>query len=428
MALITYLNRHFLISLCAIRYSLSIVMPLEGKRILIGLSGGIACYKVPELIRRLKDRGADVKVVMTASAKAFITPLTLQAVSGEPVHDDLLDPSAEAAMGHIELAKWADLNLVVPATANTLAKLANGMADDLLTTLCLASDAPLAVAPAMNQQMYKALATQANLKTLAQRQVHIWGPAQGEQACGDVGPGRMLEPMEILGQIEALFADEQLLAGKRIVITAGPTREALDPVRYISNHSSGKMGFALAQAARQMGASVEIIAGPVALATPTGCERTDVVSAQDMHTAALKSAPDADVFIACAAVADYRAADVADNKIKKNQDQMHISLVKNPDIVADVAALAENCRPYTLGFAAETQDVADYARGKLKRKKLDMIAANNVAVAGQGFNAEDNQITLYWQDQSLSLPLQSKTTLAQAMLKIISEQLTNESN
>lgn len=396
-------------------------MSLTGKRIIVALSGGIAAYKSAELVRRLKERHAKVRVVMTDSAKAFITPLTLQAVSGEPVSDTLLDPAAEAGMGHIELAKWADLIVVAPATANTLARLTTGLADDLLTTLCLATPAAVAVAPAMNQQMYRHPATQQNLTVLAARHIAIWGPAQGAQACGDIGPGRMLEPMALVALIEQHFAPkEQPLASIKLMLTAGPTREALDPVRFISNHSSGKMGFALAAAAVSLGAEVTLVTGPVALPTPTGVTRIDVESAAQMHAAVMQTIAEQHIFIACAAVADYAPKAVAAHKIKKTQtDTMVIELTKNPDIVASVAALSN--KPFTVGFAAETQDVAQYALDKLQRKNLDMIAANNVATAGQGFNSDNNALSVFWPTGHTELPLADKTELAKHLLTLITE-------
>ncbi|MGD8234183.1 bifunctional phosphopantothenoylcysteine decarboxylase/phosphopantothenate--cysteine ligase CoaBC [Vibrio sp. TRT 1302] len=396
---------------------------LAGKKILLGISGGIAAYKCAELTRRLIERGAQVQVVMTNAAKEFITPLTMQAVSGRPVSDSLLDPAAEASMGHIELAKWADLVLLAPATADLIARMSAGMGNDLLTTLVLATDSPIAVSPAMNQQMYRNIATQENIATLERRGMHIWGPAAGEQACGDVGPGRMLEPMQLVGLCEQFFA-EKPLKGQSVVITAGPTREAIDPVRYISNHSSGKMGFALAQAAHTLGAKVTLIAGPVSLTTPTGVERIDVDSAQSMYDAAMQHATTNDVFIGCAAVADYRPATVAEQKIKKtdDSDQMTISMVKNPDIIASVAALTEN-RPFTVGFAAETQDVESYARGKLVKKNLDLICANDVSVEGQGFNSNNNAITVYWKDGKQSLTLASKQQIAHQIMMTIAEKI-----
>ncbi|MHC0046122.1 bifunctional phosphopantothenoylcysteine decarboxylase/phosphopantothenate--cysteine ligase CoaBC [Vibrio campbellii] len=394
---------------------------LAGKKILLGISGGIAAYKCAELTRRLIERGAQVQVVMTKAAKEFITPLTMQAVSGRPVSDSLLDPAAEASMGHIELAKWADLVLLAPATADLIARMSAGMGNDLLTTLVLATDSPVAVSPAMNQQMYRNVATQENIATLARRGMHIWGPAAGEQACGDVGPGRMLEPMQLVHLCEQFF-QPKLLAGKSVLITAGPTREAIDPVRYISNHSSGKMGFALANAAAQLGAKVTLVSGPVSLNTPAGVERINVASAQEMHDAVMAHAPSHDAFISCAAVADYRPENVASQKLKKteNNDQMAINMVKNPDIVATVANMTEQ-RPFTVGFAAETNDVETYARGKLVKKNLDMICANDVSVEGQGFNSNDNAITLFWPEGEQALALESKEALSFRILEKMHE-------
>lgn len=394
---------------------------LAGKKILLGISGGIAAYKCAELTRRLIERGAQVQVVMTKAAKEFITPLTMQAVSGRPVSDSLLDPAAEASMGHIELAKWADLVLLAPATADLIARMSAGMGNDLLTTLVLATDSPVAVSPAMNQQMYRNVATQENIATLARRGMHIWGPAAGEQACGDVGPGRMLEPMQLVHLCEQFF-QPKLLAGKSVLITAGPTREAIDPVRYISNHSSGKMGFALANAAAQLGAKVTLVSGPVSLNTPAGVERINVASAQEMHDAVMAHAPSNDAFISCAAVADYRPENVASQKLKKteNNDQMTINMVKNPDIVATVANMTEQ-RPFTVGFAAETNDVETYARGKLVKKNLDMICANDVSVEGQGFNSNDNAITLFWPQGEQALALESKEALSFRILEKMHE-------
>lgn len=399
------------------------------KKILLAISGGIAAYKCPELVRRLKEYGMKVKVVMTQSAQSFVTPLSLQAVSGEPVSDSLLDPNAEAAMGHIEFAKWADLILIAPATANIIAKMTHGIADDLLTTLLLATPSKVAVAPAMNQQMYAHAAIQANLSLLKQRDVDIWGPASGEQACGDLGLGRMLDPLDIVDKCINFFSEKEQnthgisLKGKTITITAGPTREALDPVRYISNHSSGKMGYALAIAAEQLGATVNIISGPVNLVTPYNINRVNISSALEMQQAALELAPKSDIFIGCAAVADYRAADIKTQKIKKQGNEISLTLVKNPDVIASVAALTSN-RPFTVGFAAETQNVAQYAQGKLKNKNLDMICANDVSQEGLGFNSERNALTLYWHDKQgkdfqLNLPENSKQTLAIDIIKTI---------
>lgn len=398
-------------------------------KVLLGITGGIAAYKCAELVRRFKNQGLEVRVVMTESAKAFITPLTFQALSANPVSDSLLDPSAEAAMGHIELAKWADLILIAPASANCIARLANGLADDLLSTLVLATPAPVAIAPAMNQQMYKHPATQRNLQLLKEYGTHIWGPAAGEQACGDVGPGRMLEPEEIAEKAFSLLQATKQDAIKlttpsgqpiRLTITAGPTREAIDPVRYISNHSSGKMGFALADAASELGIEVTLIAGPVSLPTPAYVDRIDVNTAQEMYEASMAEAKQTDIFIACAAVADFRPVEVAEHKLKKKDgnNEMDIVLTKNPDIVATVASLAEN-RPFTVGFAAETQQVEKYAKSKLARKNLDMICANNVADKTIGFNADQNALSIYWQDGSITLPVASKSELAKSLLNLI---------
>jgi len=391
------------------------------KKILLGMSGGIAAYKCAELVRRLKDQGCEVKVVMTDSAKHFITPLTMQAVSGEIVSDSLLDPAAEAAMGHIEFAKWADLILVAPATSNILAKMAMGIADDLLTTLLLATPAKVAVAPAMNQQMYAHPATQANLATLSERGVAIWGPGKGEQACGDVGAGRMLEPHELVALCTQSEV-EPLLKGKTITITAGPTREALDPVRYISNHSSGKMGYALAEAALALGAKVNLISGPVTITAPANALLTNIESAEQLLTASMQLAVQSDAFIGCAAVADYRAAAIHEQKMKKQGDELTLTLVKNPDVIANVAALSEN-RPYTVGFAAETQDVASYAQGKLKNKNLDMICANDVSKEGLGFNSDHNALTLFWHNEQLDLAMGSKKDLAMSVMTELAKRL-----
>lgn len=398
-------------------------MDLNNKNVLLGIGGGIAAYKSADLVRRLKERGADVRVVMSQSAMEFITPLTLQALSGHPVASSLLDPAAEAAMGHIELARWADVVIIAPATANLLARINAGMADELITTTCLATEAPVVLCPAMNQQMYRNSATQANLANLAARGMTIWGPASGSQACGEVGPGRMLEPLEIAERTVQFFGPK-LLAGKSVVITAGPTREAIDPVRYISNHSSGKMGFALAKAAASLGAQVTLVAGPVNLATPTGVNRIDVESAQNMLDAVMKNIDKKDIFIGCAAVADYRINDVATSKIKKSSEQMQLALVRNPDILATVAALTD--RPFTVGFAAETNDVETYARDKLVRKNLDMIAANDVSVPGLGFNADANALRVFWQDGHQDLPATDKLTLAGQLLTLIVNKISKK--
>ncbi|MDZ7867713.1 MAG: bifunctional phosphopantothenoylcysteine decarboxylase/phosphopantothenate--cysteine ligase CoaBC [Rheinheimera sp.] len=402
---------------------------LAGKKILLGISGGIAAYKAADLVRRLKERGAEVRVILTPAAAEFITPLTLQALSGHPVGQSLLDPAAEAAMGHIELAKWADLILVAPASADVIARISHGMANDLLTTCILASSAPLAIAPAMNQQMYKNIATQANLSTLISRNIHIFGPNAGEQACGDVGPGRMLEPLQLVDAVIGVLTTpaQQRLQGVKITITAGPTREAIDPVRYISNHSSGKMGYALAAAAAALGADVTLISGPVQLATPAGVKRVDVTTAEQMYVSSLQQAPASDIFIGCAAVADFRVAELASQKIKKTADHdgLTLQLVKNPDIIASVAALTTQ-RPFTVGFAAETEKVADYARQKLQKKNLNLICANDVSDPSLGFNSEQNAITVYSKTSEFPLGQRSKTELAQALISLIYEQYQDE--
>ncbi|WP_448565820.1 bifunctional phosphopantothenoylcysteine decarboxylase/phosphopantothenate--cysteine ligase CoaBC [Thalassotalea ganghwensis] len=396
---------------------------LEGKNIVLGISAGIAAYKTPELIRRLKEHGADVRVVMTEGAKAFITPLTLQAVSSNPVSDSLLDTDAELAMGHIELAKWADLILIAPATADLIARLNVGMANDLLSTICLASAAPIAIAPAMNQQMWHAPVTQNNISELAQRGFHIWGPGQGEQACGDIGLGRMLDVPDLVSLTLSHF-QPQYLNNQHWLITAGPTREAIDPVRYISNHSSGKMGYAIAQAAVNAGAKVTLISGPVNIAAPAGSELIAVESAEQMHQTVMENVNKAHVFISCAAVADYKISTIADQKIKKSAETMTLQLVKNPDIVADVAA--KTPKPFTVGFAAETQDVEHYAKDKLKRKKLDLIAANNVATPGQGFNSENNALTVFSANEKFELPLANKAQIAQELVKLIAIEVSKK--
>ena len=395
-----------------------VVVMLNGRRILVGITGGIAAYKAAELVRLLVKSGADVRVVMTAGGQEFITPLTMQALSGNPVHTTLLDTDAEAGMGHIELAKWAELIVIAPASADFIARFSAGMANDLLTTLCLASEALIAIAPAMNQAMWKNSRTQRNITVLGQdANVRIWGPGEGAQACGDVGLGRMLEPAQLHACINQYFADGPL-HGKTVVITAGPTREAIDPVRYVSNHSSGKMGYALAVAARDAGASVELISGPVALAAPSGVKLTSVSSAIEMLNAAERAVEnECDIFIAAAAVADYRPEEVPRQKIKKSQDKMVIELVKNPDVVASIASSKD--KPFTVGFAAETQNVIAYAEGKLQKKNLDMIVANDVSDQRIGFNSENNEVTVLWNGGSESFSLQSKSLLAGNILGLI---------
>ncbi len=390
---------------------------LVNKRVLLGVTGGIAAYKSAILLRRLQDAGAEVRVVMTAGAQEFITPLTMQALSGNPVHTDLLDTRAEAAMGHIELARWADLILIAPASANFIARMAHGHGADLLSTLCLATDSPIAIAPAMNQQMWADPATQTNILLLEERGVRIFGPDAGTQACGEVGPGRMLEPEEIAALAADVF-DHALLTGKHVVVNAGPTREAIDPVRYITNQSSGKMGFAIAAAAMEAGAKVTLISGPVNLPTPSRVHRIDVTSALEMHKACLDVvAEGCDIFIATAAVADYRATEVSDKKIKKSTGEIHLTLVENPDIVADVAQHEK--RPFTVGFAAETHDVVEYARGKLKSKNLDMIATNDVSGKNVGFNSDNNALTVIWPGGHKVLPLAGKSQIAQQLIELI---------
>lgn len=399
---------------------------LSNKRVLLGVTGGIAAYKSAELIRLLTKAGADVRVVMTAAAMEFITPLTLQALSGNPVHHALLDPEAEAGMGHIELARWADVILIAPASADSIARLTAGMGNDLLTTLCLASSAPLVLAPAMNQAMWLNEATQANIQRLLglkDKRMHLFGPAQGVQACGDVGPGRMLEPEQLAQHLSRLF-EAGSLAGKRVVITAGPTREAIDPVRYISNHSSGKMGFALAEAARDAGALVTVICGPVNIITPERIQRIDVVSADDMLQAALSQMGEADIFIAAAAVADYRPEICADHKIKKTtkSDTLELKLIKTTDIVATIAQHEQ--RPFTVGFAAETQSVEDYAHKKMQSKNLDMIVANDVSRSDIGFNSDQNAVTVFSRHSQLSLNIaqSSKYNVATQIITQIAQQ------
>ena len=397
------------------------ILSLHNKQILLGVTGGIAAYKSAELVRRLQDAGARVQVVMTPAAQEFITPLTLQALSGNPVHTQLLDPEAEAGMGHIQLARWADLLLIAPASADFIARLAQGLANDLLSSICLATAAPIALAPAMNQGMWRNASTQANVQTLRQRQIAIFGPAEGIQACGDVGPGRMLEPAQLVETAAGLF-HSGLLAGKKVVITAGPTREAIDPVRYISNHSSGKMGYALAEAAAEAGAQTLLISGPTQLACPARVTRVDVTSAEEMLAASLAQAPGCDLFIAAAAVADYRPAQVAAHKIKKGEgDQLTLELVKNPDIVARIASLPE--RPFTVGFAAESQHLVDYARRKLVNKKLDLVIANNIAEAGIGFNSDDNAVTLVDAAGEQVLSQRSKSQLARDLIALLAARL-----
>jgi len=391
---------------------------LFNRNVLLGVSGGIAAYKSAELIRELQNRGAQVRVIMTHGAQEFITALTLQALSGNPVHTQLLDERAELGMGHIELARWADLLLMAPATADLIARLSAGRADDLLTTVALATAAPLMLAPAMNQQMWKDQATTANINTLRSRGAQIVGPAAGLQACGDVGVGRMEEPAAIADAAAGLFRTGEL-AGKRVVITAGPTREALDPVRYISNNSSGKMGYALARAAIDAGAITTVISGPVNLDAPDHAHIVRVQSAEEMLKQCLRLLPECDIFIACAAVADYRPATIEDQKIKKGPQEVTLQLVRTPDIVAAVAA--SDHRPYTVGFAAETNDMLTYAREKMQRKGLDMIVANDVSDQSIGFNSNENAATVLWHDGEQVLERASKGVIARQIVHLIAQ-------
>jgi len=391
---------------------------MQGKRVLLGVTGGIAAYKSPDLVRRLREQGAEVQVVMTAGAREFVTPLTFQAVSGRAVRTDLWDAAAEAAMGHIELARWAELVLIAPASADFLARLAAGSAADLLATLCLATQAPIAVAPAMNRVMWANPATVANVTTLQQRGVRVLGPAEGSQACGEVGEGRMLEPLELVDRAGTLLIGSGPLVGRRVLITAGPTRERIDPVRFISNRSSGKMGFAVAQAAREAGAEVVLVSGPVSLPTPAGVRRLDVESAADMLKAVLGEADAADVFISTAAVADYRPANAAEQKIKKTSDKLDLCMERTADVLATVAALPN--RPFVVGFAAETELVEQHARGKLLKKNLDMIAANEVG-HDKAFDCEDNQLIVLWRNGRRDLGKASKLTLARQLVALIAE-------
>jgi phosphopantothenoylcysteine decarboxylase/phosphopantothenate--cysteine ligase len=394
-------------------------MSLAQRRILLGVSGGIAAYKSCELVRRLRDLGAEVRVVMTEGATHFVSATTFQALSGQPVRTSLWDAEAEAAMGHIELARWAERILIAPASADLIARLTHGMANDLLTTVCLASAAPVYVAPAMNQQMWAHPAVQANVDTLRQRGVHLLGPASGDQACGDIGSGRMLEPLELREAIVASFG-KPLLRGLKVVVSAGPTYEDIDPVRFIGNRSSGRMGFSVAEAAAQAGAEVTLVAGPVSMATPPGItRRIDVRSAAQMRDAVVAATAQADIYIGAAAVGDYRPAEVADHKLKKHDGAaLELRLTENPDILATLAA--QTVRPFLVGFAAETHDVEHYARDKLKRKGLDMIAANQVG-SGLGFEADDNALNLYWADGAAELARTSKTELARQLVTQVAE-------
>lgn len=392
---------------------------LERKKILLGVSGGIAAYKSAVLLRALQRQGAEVRVVMTRGAQAFVQPLTFQALSGHRVYGELLDPAQEAAMDHISLARWADLILVAPATANCLARLAHGLADDLLSTLCLATSAPLAVAPAMNQAMWLNPATRENLAILERRGLHIWGPDQGEQACGESGPGRMLEPEALCARVSAYFSAGPL-HGVRVLLTAGGTREPIDPVRFVGNRSSGKMGYALAAALRDLGASVTLVSAPVSLSTPAGVTRIGVETAQQMYGAVMTEVDKCDIFVGVAAVADYRPDLIAEQKIKKHAERLRLELVRNPDILAEVAALANP--PFTVGFAAETERVEEFAEAKRLAKGVDLIAANQVASETGGFERDENALTLCWQTGKEQLPLMDKSSLARRLAERITTQ------
>lgn len=386
---------------------------LANKQIVLGVTGGIAAYKSADLVRRLREAGAEVRVVMTQSAKEFITPLTMQAVSGNPVHDDLFDLKAEAAMGHIELARWADVIIVAPATADFMARLVKGEANDLLTTLCIATTAPIVLAPAMNQAMWKNKQTQKNLQVLQRKKIHIAGPAAGSQACGDVGPGRMLEPLEIIDHVAKLFKNG-LLANLRILITAGPTREAIDPVRFISNASSGKMGYALAEAAVAAGGSVTLISGPVHLAIPPHVQCIAVTSAEEMLDEVISRVSDYDIFISVAAVSDYRIKKIATQKIKKTSENLQLNLERTPDIIAEVAQLKN--KPFIVGFAAETENVLKNAKSKLRNKKLNMIVANEVK---DSVGHDDNVVTVLWGNKQKKFAKMQKKKLARELIKLI---------
>lgn len=392
---------------------------LRSRRILLGITAGIAAYKVAGLARLLVSAGAEVQVVMTPSAGEFIGAMTLQAITGRPVREAIFDAQHEAAMGHIELARWAELVLVAPASADFLARLCAGMADTLLHTLCLATDAPIAVAPAMNVRMWANPASRANMKVLGERGVMIWGPASGEQACGEQGPGRMLEPEALLEKVRQVFASGRF-AGRRVVLTAGPTREPVDAVRFVGNRSSGKMGYAIGEALLREGADVTLVSGPVALPVPAGARVVSVETALEMHRATLAEVADADLFVACAAVADYRPVSTASQKIKKDADTLTLELVRNPDILRDVAAMPE--RPFCVGFAAETERLEAYAEAKRRAKGVDMIAANQVG-RQQGFEADENALLVLWEGGRTRLPQQAKTRLAEQLISLIAERM-----
>ena len=395
------------------------------ERILLGVTGGIAAYKSAEIVRRLRERGAEVQVVMTGAARQFVTPLTFQALSGRPVRTDLWDEAAEAAMGHIELARWADRILVAPASADFLARLAHGLASDLLTTLCLATDVPIAVAPAMNRLMWANAATRANVALLAARGIEVIGPAEGDQACGETGLGRMVEPDVLAAAVIDRAARSGALAGRKVIVTAGPTRECIDPVRFITNRSSGKMGFAVAEAARDAGAEVILISGPVNVCTPPGVRRVDVETADQMLAAVNENLGGTDIFIAAAAVSDYRPLQVSTEKIKKTSDSLMLALSRTTDILATVAAGA--ARPFVVGFAAETQNVERNALAKLEGKNLDMIAANQVG-EGLAFDQDDNALTVYWRGGGRELKRAGKAQIAAELVALIAERFANRAS
>jgi len=398
---------------------------MKGKRILLGVTGGIAAYKSADLVRRLRERGAEVQVVMTAGAREFVTPTTFQALSGRPVRSELWDAAAEAAMSHIELSRWAELLLVAPATAGFIAHLSHGMADDLLSTLALATSAPIAIAPAMNHLMWSNAATRANVALLQQRGVRVLGPGVGDQACGETGTGRMLEPLEIVSLIAPLLAQSGPLSGQRVIVTAGPTRECIDPVRFVSNRSSGKMGFAVAQSLQEAGAEVVLVTGPVSLATPFGVRRLDVESSEQMHAAVQRELPGTAIFVGTAAVADYRPTQCAAQKIKKTSDTLDLALTRTVDILAQVSA--SNPRPFVVGFAAETNSVEQHARAKLMAKNLDMIAANEVGHT-KAFDCDDNALLVLWRGGGrVELPTASKAELAHALTGLIVERFLEQS-
>ncbi len=395
------------------------MISLNNKHILLGVSGSIAAYKSAELVRRFKDAGAEVRVVLTAGGAEFVTPLTFQALSGNPVSTELLDTEAEAAMGHIELARWADAVIIAPASANFIARLAQGRADDLLSAVCLATAAPIAIAPAMNQHMWANAATQNHVQQLNERGVLPFGPGEGDQACGDIGPGRMLEAAQ-LAQLAADIFETGSLAGRTVLITAGPTQEAIDPVRYLSNRSSGKMGYAIAQAAVEVGAKVTLVSGPTALLTPSRVERIDVRNAQQMLDAVMQQVTECDIFISTAAVADYRPVHIAEQKIKKTEDTLTLELQRNPDILAEVAALQNG--PFTVGFAAETENLEQHAREKLQRKGLDMIAANLVG-EGVAFESDDNALLILTANDKHQLATNSKSVLGRQLVELVASKI-----